>query len=150
MILTARKFAFFIFIVCVLCFVSSCTSEKFLFFNSVKVKNYPRDTPFVYNNKINITGKIAKDEKTRLQENLLNYWSDSLYARRLQKLGVFYTLKNPPVFDTSTLSTTRRFMNSFLFSQGYFNTVLKDTFYIDTFHKGNQPIQYRTTVDNEY
>jgi hypothetical protein len=146
MILTARKFAFFIFIAGIICFVSSCTSEKFLFFNSVKVKNYPTDTPFVYNNKININGKIAKDEKIRLQENLLNYWSDSLFARRLQKLGVFYTLKNPPVFDTSTLSTSRRFMNSFLFSQGYFNTVLNDTFFIDTFHKGNQPLQYRTTV----
>src|SRR4029078_9872947 len=127
-------------------FFSSCTGEKFLFLNSVKVKNYPLDTPFVYNNKININGKLDKDDKISLQENLLNYWSDSLFARRLQKLGVFYTLKNPPVFDTATLSTTRRFMNSFLFSQGYFNTVLKDTFYVDTFHKGNQPAQYRTTV----
>src|SRR5690242_3692687 len=139
MILTARKFALFIFIVGVVSFFSSCTGEKFLFLNSVKVKNYPLDTPFVYNNKININGKLDKDEKIRLQENLLNYWSDSLFARRLQKLGVFYTLKNPPVFDTATLSTTRRFMNSFLFSQGYFYTALKDTFYIDTFHKGNQP-----------
>ncbi|HYJ64872.1 MAG TPA: hypothetical protein VEV62_14085, partial [Parafilimonas sp.] len=146
MILTAKKFSFFIFIIGIVCFLSSCTGEKFLFFNSVKVKNYPLDTPFVYNNKINIDGKVDKDEKIRLQENLLNYWSDSLFARRLQKLGVFYTLKNPPVFDTATLSTTRRFMNSFLFSQGYFNTALKDTFYIDTFRKGNQPAQYRTTV----
>ncbi|HVX24971.1 MAG TPA: BamA/TamA family outer membrane protein [Parafilimonas sp.] len=146
MILTARKFSFYFFIVCLLCFVSSCTSEKFLFFDVVKVKNYPLDTPFVYNNKININGKLSKDEKTRLQENLINYWSDSLFARRVQKMGIFYNLKNPPVFDTSTISTTSKFMNSFLFSQGYFNTVLKDTFYIDTFHKGNKPVQYRTTV----
>jgi len=95
MILIARKFAFYFFILCLVCFVSSCTSEKFLFFNSVKVKNYPTDTPFVYNNKVNINGKISKDEKTRLQENLVNYWADSLFARRVQKLGVFYNLKNP-------------------------------------------------------
>lgn len=146
MIFTARKFLFFVFTVCLISFLSSCTTEKFLFFNSVKVKNYPLDTPFVYNNKININGKVSKDEKTRLQENLINYWADSLFARRVQKLAVLYSLKNPPVFDTSTLSITRRFMNSFLFSQGYFNTALSDTFYTDTFHKGNQPIQYRTTV----
>jgi hypothetical protein len=112
----------------------------------VKVKNYPVDTPFVYNNKININGQLGKDEKTRLQENLLNYWADSLFARRVQKLGVLYTLKNPPVFDTTTISITRRFMSSFLFSQGYFNPGLKDTFYIDTFHKKNQDTQFRTTV----
>jgi hypothetical protein len=147
MILTARKFAFYFFIVCIICFVSSCTSEKVLFLNSVKVKNYPLDTPFVYNNKINIHGDLSKDEKTRLQENLVNYWADSLYARRVQKLGVFYNLKNPPVFDTANLSITRRFMNSYLFSQGYFSTNLKDSFYIDSFHKGNHPVQYRTTVE---
>ena len=146
MILTAKKFIFYFLILSILCFVSSCTGEKFLFFNRVKVKNYPTDTPFVYNNKININGKISKDEKIRLQENLINYWADSLFARRVQKLGVFYSLKNPPVFDTTTISTTRKFMSSFLFSQGYFNTVMKDTFYIDTFRKGNQPPQYRTTM----
>lgn len=146
MILKTGNLLLSISILCIICFFSSCTSEKFLFFNSVKVKNYPLDTPFVYNNKININGKINKDEKTRLQENLVNYWADSLFARRVQKLGVSYTIKNPPVFDTSTLSITRRFMNSFLFSQGYFNSALTDTFYIDTFHKNNQLPQYRTTV----
>jgi hypothetical protein len=112
----------------------------------VKVKNYPLDTPFVYNNKINIHGDLSRDEKTRLQENLVNYWADSLYARRVQKLGVLYNLKNPPVFDTANMSITRRFMNSFLFSQGYFNNNLTDTFYIDSFRKDHHPVQYRTTV----
>ncbi len=146
MIFTTKKLLLYIIIALAVCYNCSCTSEKVLFINSVKVKNYPWDTPFVYNNKINITGKISKDEKTRLQENLAGFWADSLLARRLEKFGVFYTLKNPPVFDTSTLSTTRRFMSSYLFSQGYFNAVLNDTFYVDTFHKGNQPVQYRTTV----
>ncbi|MBV9962502.1 MAG: hypothetical protein JO072_09675, partial [Parafilimonas sp.] len=113
----------------------------------MKVKNYPVDTPFVFNNKVNINGDIAKDEKTRLQENLLNYWSDSLFARRIQKFGIQYLLKKPPVFDTSNISTTYRFMNSFLFSQGYFNAALSDTFYTDTFYKRKDPPQYRTTVE---
>ncbi len=146
MIFTARKFLTYIVAAYLICFITSCTSEKVLFFNSVKVKNYPVDTPFVYNNIINLNDNINKDEKTRLQENLVGFWADSLYARRVEKFGVFYTLKNPPVFDTSTISITRRFMNGYLFSQGYFNAFLSDTFYIDTFHKGNHPVQYRTTM----
>ena len=144
MVLAARKFFLFAFIFCALCSLFSCSEEKFLFFNAVKVKNYP-DTPFVYSNKINISGSVNKDEKTRLEENLVNYWADSLYARRVQKLAVLYTLKKPSVFDTTTLSTTQSFMNGYLFSQGYFNAILKDTFYIDTFYKSKPP-QYRTTV----
>ena len=146
MILSNIKFLKALSIVCLIFLLSSCTEEKFLLVvNRVKVKNYP-DTTFVYSNKINVDGKINKDEETRLQENLQNYWADSLFARRVQKLGVRYLLKNPPVFDTATLSTTHRFMNSFLFSQGYFNAVIKDTFNIDTVHKRNKPVQYRTNV----
>ena len=130
-----------------ICSLSSCTEQKFLMvFNRVRVKNYPNDTPFVYNNKVNIYGDVSKDEKTRLQENLINYWADSLFAKRVQKFGVKYTLKNPPVFDTATISITRRFMSSFLFSQGYFNAVLKDTFSVDTFQQNRQPTQLRVTM----
>ena len=65
----------------------------------------------------------------------------------MQKLGIFYTLKKPPVFDTANLSITHRFMTSFLFSQCYFNTAISDTFYVDTVHKAGAPAQYRTTVE---
>jgi outer membrane protein insertion porin family len=146
MILSVNKFSFTLILFCFIFLLCSCTEQKFLFVNRVKVRNFPADTPFVYNNKINITGDIGKDEKTRLQENLVNYWADSLYARKIQKFGVLYSLRNPPVFDTTNISTTHRFMNSFLFSQGYFNAVLSDTFYIDTFSKSKNLPQYRTTV----
>ncbi len=145
---TIKKLSPGAYILCLILLLSSCSEEKFLLvINKVRVKNYPVDTPFVYNNKVNINGNINKDEKTRLQENLLNYWADSLFARRVQKLGVFYILKKPPVFDTANLSITHRFMASFLFSQGYFNTAISDTFYIDTVHKAGAPVQYRTTVE---
>ena len=147
MILNRIKLLHTLIFLCLIFLLQSCTEEKFLLvFNRVKVKNYPVDTPFVYNNKINIDGKINKDEKNRLQANLINYWADSLFARRVQKLGIKYVIKNPPVFDTANISITHRFMNSFLFSQGYFNTAINDTFYVDTFYKGNKPPQYRTTV----
>ncbi|MEP6464764.1 MAG: BamA/TamA family outer membrane protein [Parafilimonas sp.] len=146
MILNVNKFSLTVIILCYIFLLCSCTDQKFLFVNRVRVRNYPADTPFVYNNKINLNGNIGKDEETRLQENLVNYWADSLYARRVQKFGILYSLKNPPVFDTTNISTTHGFMNSFLFSQGYFDAVLNDTFYIDTFYKSKQLPQYRATI----
>jgi outer membrane protein insertion porin family len=147
MILSIQKLSVAVIILCSISLLSSCTDEKFLFVISrVRVKNYPADTPFVYNNKVNISGNINKDEKTRLEENLANYWADSLYARRVLRFGIQYLLQNPPVFDTSTISTTQSFMSGYLFSQGYFRTAMKDSFYIDTVTKGNKPAQYRTTV----
>jgi hypothetical protein len=83
----------------ILSLLTSCTEQKFLFvFNRVSVKKAPVDTPFVFDNKINIIGIADKDEKKRLTNELENYWDDSLYATRVQKFGVFYSLKNPPVF----------------------------------------------------
>lgn len=147
MILSFKKNSLSLLLLCIIFLLASCTDEKFLFVvNRVNVKNYP-DTAFVYSNKVNVNGAIGNDEKSRLEENLINYWADSLFARRVQKFGIRYTIKNPPVFDTSNISTTHRFMNSFLFSQGYFNTMLNDTFHIDTFQRGNKPPQYRVNVE---
>ena len=124
-------------------FFCSCTEEKILFFNRVKVKNYPVDTPYVYSNKIEVKGKLSKTERTRLEETLNNYWADSLLAPRVQKIGVFYSLRNPPVFDTSSVRTTARFMTAYLFSQVYFHAVANDSVRIDTIKDGQQ---LRTTI----
>ncbi len=118
--------------------------EKILFVNEVRVKKYPVDTPFVFYNRINISGNIPKDEKVRLSENLAGYWDDSLSARRIRKFGFFYSLKDPPIFDSIHFISTIKFMKGYLFSQGYFNPILEDTFMTDTFHKGNNPTQVRT------
>ncbi len=147
MILSIQKLSIVIIILCSFSLLLSCTDEKFLVvIPRVRVKNYPVDTPFVYNNKVNVSGNINKDEKKRLEENLANYWADSLFARRVLRFGVQYLLQNPPVFDTTTIPTSQSFMSGYLFSQGYFRTALKDSFYVDTVVKGNKPAQYRTTI----
>lgn len=147
MILSIQKLSVVVIIFCSIFLLSSCTDEKFLFvIPRVRVKNYPVDTPFMYNNKVNISGNINKDEKKRLEGNLINYWADSLFAKRVLRFGIQYLLQNPPVFDTSTISTTQSFMSGYLFSQGYFRTAMKDSFHIDTVTRGNKPAQYRTTI----
>jgi hypothetical protein len=101
----------FYYLILLICFVSSCTV----------VKNAPVGKPFVFDNKINITGNLNKDEKKKLTNELANYWDDSLYARKVQQLGVRFVLKNPPVFDTLNLIRTETLMKGYLNSQGYYN-----------------------------
>lgn len=134
--------------------LSSCTTtrngqKKFLFaFNRVSIKNYPEGKPFVYNNNIKVTGTLPSDEKKRLTNDLAGYWDDSMHAQRLQKFGVFFTIKNPPVFDTANLTRTKIFMTGYLNSQGYYTPVFNgndSSFFIDTVIKHDKP-QYRTTV----
>ncbi len=138
---------------CCLQFFLSCNVEKslfpketFLFLNQVNVKRSPPDTPFVFYNKINVTGNVPNSEKNKLTEDLAGYWNDSVFAARVRKFGFFYTLKNPPVFDSANLMTSIKFMSGYLFSQGYFNPLINDTFKIDSFYKAGRPPQLRTYV----
>ena len=129
-------------LMCVLLF-SSCTESKFLFvFNRVSVKHYPADTPFVYNVKINVAPEdISQADQKTLSDNLPQYVDDSLRSRKTQRFGLFYRIKNPPIFDTQSISHSITFMRAYLNAQGYYHTHFRDSFYIDTFNN-----QQRTTV----
>ena len=91
-------------------FISSCTS----------VKNFPKNQPFVYDNKIVIKSDINKDEKVRLTKELNSYWDDSMQVRKVAKLGIFSIIKNPPVYDSNNFARSVRFMDNYLKSQGYY------------------------------
>ncbi len=117
-----------------LCFASlieSCSS----------VKNYPHNKAFVYQNKILVKGNISKDEKKRLTEALNNCWDDSMRAVRVQKVGIFFVLRNPPIFDSNNITRSRNYMNAYLNSQGYYHSSYNNNFHIDTVGK-----QIRTKV----
>ena len=88
------------------------------------VRNYPKNTPFVYANKITVKGDVFKDEKKRLQTELYNYWDDSLKVNSILKYGVRTVIKNPNVYDSSAIARTIVFMNSYLNSQGYYDPVI--------------------------
>lgn len=112
------------------------------------VKEFPEGQPFVYDNKINLTGNLDKDENKRLTTELENYWDDSLYARKVQQFGVRFVLKNPPAFDTVNISRTQTFIRGYLNSQGYYNAIFTNTdscFRFDTVVKHNKT-QIRTTI----
>ena len=93
--------------------ISSCSVLK-----STRVKSYPINKPFVYENKVVINGDISKDEKNRLTTALDNYWDDSLTVRTEQKFGFFYTIKNPPVFAPNTVTSNTLFSTAYLTYKG--------------------------------
>ncbi|MDO9155994.1 MAG: hypothetical protein Q7U17_03920, partial [Sediminibacterium sp.] len=68
-----RSFIGFFRLLTVLMILSSCSEQK-----RTWVRNYPKNTPFVYNNQITLHGNFTKDEKKRLLSDLQNYWDDSL------------------------------------------------------------------------
>ena len=114
---------------------ASCTEEKFLFvINRNIVKNYPTDTPFVYSTNINIkSDNISKSQKDELLRSLPNYFDDSIRVQKAQRFGVFYRIKNPPIFDTSHINRSITFMNGYLTSIGYYHASFTDSFYVNTF-----------------
>ena len=115
----SKPIVFFLVVFLPVCFFSSCTAEK-----RTSVKNHPINKPFVFDNKIVITSTLSKDEKKRLATELENYWDDSLLARKSLQFGLFYKLRNPPVFDSLNTLRTQRFMNAYLKSQGYYDARL--------------------------
>jgi outer membrane protein insertion porin family len=106
---------------------SSCSTIKIN-----RIKNYPASKPFVYENRIEITGDISKDEKNRLTNELENYWDDSLQVRMIQSWIFFHTYNNPPVLDSVNVTRTIQYMNAYLNSQGYYYANFRDSVQVDT------------------
>ncbi len=107
--------------------VTSCSEQKRTF-----VRNYPPNRAFVYQNKIDLTGTLSKDEKKRLLNQLDNYWDDSMKVRKVQLFGFFYKIKSPAVFDSTKFDRSINFMNAYLNSQGYYYASFQDEFHKDT------------------
>lgn len=110
-----------------LAMISSCSVSKRTF-----IRNHPVNRAFVYDNKLTLKGYLSKDEKIRLTNDLEKYWDDSLQVRRIQQFGLFYKIKNPPVFDSGNIARSVNFMNAYLNSQGYYYAGFTNSVRIDT------------------
>lgn len=126
---------------CGLCLAETVFSQNTIpkseLYNGTKVKDFPLDTPFVFNNIVKIVNALPKDEKIRLLENLQDYWADSLIAYREQRFVVAYRMQRPAIYDSSLIPVTQSYMRNYLFTQGYFNSSFSDTsFLIKTTKKG--------------
>jgi len=125
--------------VCCLFLIASC---------AVLPRDYPKNTPFVYEYNINIEGDLPKEEKAKLQTGLKNQLDDSIRVRAVRK--PFYrfrfnqpVLEKPPVYESSNADKSVIFMRSLLNSLGYF----RDSIHYDTTLQVVKDDQYRTTVN---
>ena len=96
------------------------------------IHDYPKQIPFVFDNKI-----IVKDAETKailqdLSLNLNTYWDDSLKAKRVRQYGIFNTLIQPVVYQPERVSRTVNYMQNYLASVGYYHPDLNLITKIDT------------------
>src|SRR5690606_22220718 len=83
---------------------------------SVIPRNYPKNTPFVYEYNINVEGNFSKEEKEDLQTGLKNQLDDSIRVRTSNKF--FYhginrqVLDHPPVYYDENAGKSVTFMRA--------------------------------------
>ncbi len=134
-----QSFIPFLFIL-LLIVIGSCTT----------IKDYPVNTPFVYETNIHLNGKFSTEQKKELESELNQQLHDSISIRSVRKLigwkrgpRLLYTeIVKPAVFDSLNAEKSKIFMEAKLHSLGYY----RDSITYDTsLHiKGDQ---YRATVD---
>ncbi len=85
------------------------------------VKNPPLNTPYAYNNDVEVTSnQLNTAARNLLSENLLNYLDDSLQVQTVSVFGRTRRI-NPPIFDSINIQRSIRFMEGYLNSLGYYN-----------------------------
>lgn len=110
-------------------------------------RNYNANKPFVYKTTVNIQGKTPDYDRQELQTKLQDQIDDSMKVRTVSYAGVYYDLNRPPVFDSLNIGRSKVFMAKALYSLGYFQPVIQDTFFIDTVpnrRKGEQKRVFTT------
>jgi len=97
--------------------VSSCTI----------VKKYPKDTPFIFENTVNIRGGIEKEKRADLKSDLLEQVDDSAKVYVVTKLPwpqapwiiPVPVITRPVIFDTVNVIQSVRNMRNLMISRGY-------------------------------
>ncbi|MFN8266026.1 MAG: BamA/TamA family outer membrane protein [Chitinophagaceae bacterium] len=119
-----------------------------LFLYSCGVKNYPKETPFVYQNKIDVVNTELKGEELSiLKTRLTTQLADSMQTIVKERFVFFKQLNNPPQFDTLAAIQSASNMDIYLKTVGFYNGKASFTYKIDTVQTGrNKETQYRTTT----
>ncbi len=116
-------------------------------YDRTSVKNPPKGKPFVFDNQVDVLkDQVSTEDAATMQQELGGYWSDSMNANRYRRYGFFYRINNPPVFDTSNITKTKKLMLGYMGSKGYFGATATDAFYIDSSSKINQQRTYVTMM----
>jgi outer membrane protein insertion porin family len=99
--------------------LTSCKAWDFHTFPITHVKDFPRNTPFVYKTNINLLGNLSKKEKDNLESALRVQLEDSVNPKSNEKI-FWQVIKKPPIFDTTYVQSSKKFMLDMLHASGYF------------------------------
>jgi hypothetical protein len=104
-------------------------SWLFILLVSCNKNYYPKENPFVYQNKIQIeNNELSKEQKAVLAGKLKTQLADSMQVREKTSFLVIKKILNPAVFDTAQASQSVANMQLFLKTIGYYyGTVSYDT-----------------------
>ena len=120
-------------------FLNSCADLKMAI-----VHNYPKETEFIYKNKIIVKDAPSIQNAKELSIALDNYWDDSIKVLTIRQYGIFNTIINPRSYQTERMTRTIQYMSNFLASEGYYHPILTPIIRTDTVKK-----EWRTTVTME-
>lgn len=110
----------------------------------VEPRRFQKDKPFVFSSDVKLrNANLSNAQRLQMRDALVNQIDDSLRVRTVLSLKIlppfFYNrLSRPAVFDTMYINRSKTFMNAMLNSQGYFNPIIRDTFWIDTLKNKRQ------------
>ena len=129
------------------CFISallaSCGNGKYF-----TIKKYPKETPFVYDNKIEIVNtKLDKNDQSLLNDGLTTQLEDNMQLKIKTSFLVLKKLIEPAAFDTLAANRSRENMEIYLKTKGFYNGKVSYTYKFDTSRKQNpSKIQLRATT----
>jgi hypothetical protein len=94
--LRLKNISFFsrFYLVTLLFLFTACSDVK-----KALVHDYPKQVPFVFENKIIVNGADNKAMQQQLVNELGNYWDDSLKVKKIRQFGVFNTVLQPIRFQ---------------------------------------------------
>ena len=138
----------FLFLLACISLLASCADNKLSKSRYSKVKNYPKESPFVYYNKIEIESKELKaEEKTILTGKLKTQLDDSMQVRVKGRFLFFKQLIDPPAFDSVASKQSAANMEIFLKTIGYYYGTVSDSTNIDTANADDvEKRQYRAVT----
>ena len=113
------------------------------FYSCTTIKHAP-DKPFVFSSKIGDIkgGDFTRDERAALKQRLYTQLDDSSKVTRVDKLLLFRTIKNPPVYDSAYSVISAQNISTSMQFIGYFNN--KVSVNTDTVKINNQQRVYVT------
>jgi len=98
------------------------------------IHDYPKQSSFVYDNKVLIMDADNNIEAQALSNELANYWDDSVKVKQVRQFGVFNTILQPIPLQVDKLEPSVQFMKNYLATKGYNHPILKPIVKVDTIH----------------